>query len=112
MNAPTLVRVDHSPTAWRVHVEPSGVVFDCPQELTLLEGSEHLGRFALRAGCRGGGCGACLVRVERGNVRVKRMSKAHVDDDRRARGFVLACRAYPLSDLWIAVCDSKYPSSE
>ena len=50
---------------------------------------------------RGGGCGVCKVRIEAGSVRTKKMSRCHVSEQDEAEGCVLACRAYPLSDLQV-----------
>lgn len=57
------------------------------------------GRAPLVVGCRGGGCGACRVRVVSGTYEALRMSARHVTPDDLARGVVLACRIVPTSDL-------------
>ena len=71
----------------------------CRPDQTLLGGMEQLGRKGIPVGCRGGGCGVCKVRIESGAVRSERMSRCHVSAEEEAQGFVLACRAYPQSDL-------------
>jgi ferredoxin len=68
---------------------------------SLLAGMEALGRKGIPAGCRGGGCGVCKVRVETGRVRLARMSRAHVSAAEEAQGLALACRAYPESDVTV-----------
>ncbi|MBB1163198.1 2Fe-2S iron-sulfur cluster-binding protein [Aquariibacter albus] len=79
--------------------------YGCAASRTLLGGMEALGRRGIPAGCRGGGCGICKVRIETGTVRTDRMSRAHVSVDEEARGYVLACRAYPTSDVVLHAVD-------
>jgi ferredoxin len=50
-------------------------------------------------GCRGGGCGICRVRVIEGTYRTGKMSRRHVSEEDLAKGYALACRLYPTSDL-------------
>lgn len=73
--------------------------YRCTSSQTLLGGMEQLGRRGIPVGCRGGGCGVCKVRIETGQVRTGRMSRQHVSAEDEARGYVLACRAYPQTDL-------------
>ncbi|MDO8943370.1 MAG: 2Fe-2S iron-sulfur cluster-binding protein, partial [Desulfobacterales bacterium] len=67
----------------------------------------YLGVQGLRAGCRSGGCGVCKVRIESGEVRTGKMSKAHVTENDRQQGVVLACRTYPLSDITLSLVDER-----
>ncbi len=85
-------------------VQPSGEEFLCHSEKHLLQGMERLriGEQMLRSipvGCRGGGCGICRVRVTDGDYETKKMSIKHVTQEQRQAGVVLACRAYPRSDI-------------
>jgi ferredoxin len=50
-------------------------------------------------GCRGGGCGACRIRVVEGEYTTRRMSRRHVSEHDEANGIVLACRLIPSSDI-------------
>lgn len=75
--------------------------YRCRADQTLLGGMEQLGRRGIPVGCRGGGCGVCKVRIESGSVRRERMSRCHVSAQEEAQGYVLACRAYPQSDLQV-----------
>lgn len=50
-------------------------------------------------GCRGGGCGACRVRVLAGTYTTRRMSRRHVSPADEADQIVLACRLLPSSDI-------------
>lgn len=75
--------------------------FEVGADSSLLAGAEKGGSSCIPVGCRGGGCGLCKVRVIEGAYRVKRMSRAHVSEVEAANGYVLACRAYPLTDAVI-----------
>jgi ferredoxin len=66
------------------------------------------GRSPLVVGCRGGGCGACRVRVLDGTFDVLRMSARHVTPDDLAAGIVLACRIVPTSDLVVEAAPSPF----
>jgi len=50
-------------------------------------------------GCHGGGCGVCKIKILKGDVETLCMSKKYISDDERELGFVLACRAFPKSDV-------------
>lgn len=54
-------------------------------------------------GCRGGGCGVCRVAVLDGTFTTLRMSAAHVSEQDRANGVVLACRTLPTGPLSVRV---------
>ncbi|ABM95234.1 MULTISPECIES: 2Fe-2S iron-sulfur cluster-binding protein [Methylibium] len=84
---------------YEVHIDNTGEAYGCADTRTLLEGMEALARRGIPVGCRGGGCGVCKVRIETGTVRTEKMSRAHVSVAEQAAGYVLACRAYPQSDL-------------
>ena len=82
--------------------------FVCKEEQNLLQGmrSFRLGVPMLEAipvGCRGGGCGICRIRVLDGDFETTKMSRKHVPEEDQARGFALACRVYPRSDLRVEV---------
>lgn len=84
------------------HGEGSGYASE--RVLVALERAQGFGRLTnlprkLPVGCRRGGCGVCRVRVLRGQYRSDVMSRAHVSEEDEARGVVLACCIYPLSDL-------------
>ncbi|MOA09742.1 Ferredoxin [Geopseudomonas sagittaria] len=79
----------------------SGSHFECDTEQSVLAAMEQQHHHCVPVGCRGGGCGLCLVRVVRGEFDCGRMSARHVPPEIRAQGRVLACRLYPRSDLAI-----------
>mgnify|MGYP002787274162 CR=1 FL=1 len=79
--------------------------YPCAEAATLLAGMEALARRGIPVGCRGGGCGVCKVRIEAGRVRTEKMSRCHVSAAEEAAGYVLACRAYPQSDVRLRAVD-------
>jgi ferredoxin len=79
--------------------------YACTGTQTVLAGMEQLGRKGIPVGCRGGGCGVCKVRIAEGSVRTGKMSRCHVTADEEAQGVVLACKAYPQSDLQVQAVD-------
>jgi ferredoxin len=79
--------------------------YRCRASQNLLAGMEALARRGIPVGCRGGGCGVCKVRIEAGCVRTERMSRAALSADEERDGLVLACRAYPQSDLRLSAVD-------
>ena len=68
-----------------------GSQFACSEEERVLFAMERRGLSDIGVGCRGGGCGFCRVRVVEGEYKDQ------------AKGFVLACRLYPLEDLKLEV---------
>jgi ferredoxin len=52
-------------------------------------------------GCRGGGCGACKMRLIAGEVDHGRCSAAVLSADEKRRGSFLSCQARPLGDLTV-----------
>ncbi len=91
---------------FEVFITDTGESFRCGAGQTLLGGMERLGRKGIPVGCRGGGCGVCKVHVTAGEVRCRKMSRAHVSAEDEARGIVLACRCRPASDIRLAVIGS------
>lgn len=87
------------PTTYSVAIGNTQECYPCRADQTLLGGMEQLGRRGIPVGCRGGGCGVCKVRIEAGRTRCEKMSRCHLSADEEAQGYVLACRAYPQSDL-------------
>ena len=89
---------------FKVTVAPGGEAFLCDPDKHLLQGMERqrIGVAMLRSiplGCRGGGCGICRVRILDGECETKKMSIKHVTQEQKQAGYVLACRAYPRSEL-------------
>lgn len=88
---------------YSVRVDNTGEVFPCRDDQNVLLGMEVLGRRGIPVGCRGGGCGVCKVRITAGCYEVRKMSRACVSAEEEAGGVVLACKAFPRSDLALEV---------
>lgn len=86
----------------------TGDSFTCGEGQSVLKAMEQRGFKCVPVGCRGGGCGYCKIRVVEGEFKCGKMSKAHVPPEAMAKGEVLACRIYPLTDLII----ESLPQSE
>lgn len=80
-----------------------GGQFACPEGERVLIAMEQFGASDIGVGCRGGGCGFCLVRVVEGEYRTGKMSTAKVSVADQAKGYALACRIYPMDDLVLEV---------
>lgn len=65
---------------------------------SILDGAESCG-VDIENACRSGTCGSCKVRVLRGQVKME-MDDA-LDEDEKAKGFILACRAMATTDVEI-----------
>lgn len=85
--------------SYAVAIANTSESYRCAAAATLLAGMETLARRGIPVGCRGGGCGVCKVRIEAGLVHALKMSREHVSVSEEAAGYVLACRAYPRSDV-------------
>lgn len=84
---------------FQVKIRNTGEVYLCSAGENLLRGMELLGRRGIPVGCRGGGCGVCKVRIERGRVKIGKMSREHISEKEVKEGVVLACRAHPLTTI-------------
>ncbi len=86
-----------------VELLDTGEVFACPEDQTVLKAMLALGHKGIPSGCHGGGCGVCMVKVERGEVRSLPMSAEHIGPQQRRDNIVLACRSFAQSDLQLSV---------
>ena len=50
-------------------------------------------------GCHGGGCGVCKIKIIKGEVTTLTQSRKFLSVEEEKDGHVLACRAFPISDL-------------
>ncbi|AJR23848.1 MULTISPECIES: 2Fe-2S iron-sulfur cluster binding domain-containing protein [Sphingobium] len=80
-------------------IEIGGVRFPCRADQSLLAAMIASGRKALAVGCRSGGCGVCRIRIQAGRCSTGHMNRAVVSAADEQAGIVLACRAYPSSDI-------------
>lgn len=88
---------------FRVQDANSRAFFECGKDQSLLVAMERTHPGLIKVGCRGGGCGLCKIRVVSGEYVTRAMSRAKVSLDEMEQGYVLACRAYPSSDLQFIV---------
>lgn len=84
----------------RVTVQPSGHQFSVQAEETLLAAAIRQS-VGLPYGCQDGACGSCKCKLLQGEVTLDPYQRKALSDDERAQGWILACRAKPLSDVVI-----------
>ena len=84
---------------YTITLEGAGPGFACAADEAVLIAMEKRAPKQIPVGCRGGGCGYCRVLVLGGEYRLGKMSRERVTVDDESRGFALACRLYPKSDL-------------
>lgn len=77
----------------------SGQVYRCDEGQSLLLAMERTGKQVVAVGCRGGGCGLCKIKVLEGDYVTKKMSTKHISEKDQRQQVILACRAFPRSDL-------------
>ena len=84
-------------------VTPDGVKVELLDGETVLEGLYRHG-YAYRIGCRRGGCAICMVDLLDGQVQYNRpVAEKVLNDEQRASGSCLSCRAVALTDITIAL---------
>lgn len=93
------VQVSDDATQEVFQIAVGGKRFGCARDEKVLIAMEKAGVKEIQVGCRGGGCGACRVHVDEGEVERLRMARAHVSQAEADQGFALSCRITPNSDL-------------
>ena len=84
---------------FKAQLNPHGVSFDLPSDTSLLEAAELAG-MQLASSCRNGTCRTCICQLVGGEV-FYRIEWPGLSFDEKREGLILACVAYPLSDLVI-----------
>jgi ferredoxin len=85
--------------AFQVTIDNTGEVFRCTEDVHVLAAMEQACCHGIPVGCRNGGCGACKVRITTGRYETRKMNRAVLSAAEEAEGCVLACKAYPRSDI-------------
>lgn len=88
---------------YNILLKGKGITYECSGEQHLVEGMTRQGKKGIQAGCAGGGCGVCKVRILDGQYRSMKMSRAHVSEEEEKEGYALACRCRPDSDIVLEV---------
>jgi ferredoxin len=83
----------------QVTIDNTGEVFRCAEDVHVLAAMEQACCHGIPVGCRNGGCGACKVRITAGSCQTRKMNRAVLSAAEEADGCVLACKAYPRSDM-------------
>ena len=87
---------------------PDGAAVPCRRDETVLSAILRSGATVV-FGCRGGGCGACKMRLTSGSVEHGRCSAAVLPEEEKAGGSFLSCQARPLGDLTVELTtDNRY----
>ena len=91
---------DDSADIFMARVEPGGLVFEAPGNLSLLEAAELTGLPGLRlaSSCRNGTCRTCICQLSSGKV-TYRIEWPGLSFDEKREGLILPCVAYPASHV-------------
>lgn len=83
----------------KVTVEPTGEVIETYDGETIM-GAFYRAGYAMRIGCKRGGCGFCKIDVHDGEFEYERpVSDTVVTPEEAEQGVCLPCRAVPTEDM-------------
>ena len=91
--------VNNTDSVFTIKDNSSGHWYHCSENQSLLVAMERNGKQLIAVGCRGGGCGRCKIKVLSGDYVTKKMSAKHISASDKQQRVILACRAFPTSDL-------------
>jgi CDP-4-dehydro-6-deoxyglucose reductase, E3 len=86
--------------SYRITLADTAETFEVQPGEALLDAAERAG-FALVHDCRFGGCGACRIQLQAGQVAYEEPPFGLTEEE-AAQGYALACQALPQSDLTIS----------
>lgn len=86
---------------FKVDIRQAGRVITVPEGRTILEVA-LAEEIAYPHGCRSGRCGSCKSRLVSGEVDLLEHTRFALSDEEKAQGLILACRALPRSDAFVA----------
>ena len=92
---------DQTDASFTARLAASGLTFQAPASLPLLEAAQLAG-FTLPSSCRNGTCRACICQLLGGQV-MYRIEWPGLSTEEKQEGFILPCVAYPMSDVVIAL---------
>ena len=93
------------PPLYQVSLQTTGTTFAAPASLPLLQSALAAGEW-LQSSCRNGTCRSCLCRLSSGQV-TYHIAWPGLSAEEKAEGYILACVAYPLSDLVVQTVTQK-----
>jgi ferredoxin len=93
-----------SKNAWKVSIQPSGLLFETKPHLSLLTAALNAG-IRLPSSCRNGTCRTCLCVLKQGVIRYQ-IDWPGLTREEKAEGLILPCVAIAESDLVLDVPDA------
>jgi len=99
--------MDAVSSTFMITFEGGGQAIAATTGQSLLDAIEKAKAEPALVGCRRGGCGACKVQLVEGEVKLAKMSRAHVSAEEESEGFLLACCAEPKSDVTLRLAPKQ-----